>query len=375
MNQRERFIKYLEGKAVDRIPFMEIIPWGQTEDRWFSEGLPKDANPGQMFVGGNEYFGLDGIDVIDLDLLPPYPRRAEQVIEEDDRYVLFIDEFGRKRKALKEGTAHDTRMSMDTYMDWPIKSYQDFEEYKKGYSADTVDMRYPKNWEEVARKANEAKVPVSLLDPMVGTFGFYSMLRNFMGTEGLSYMLYDDPKLINDCLDMLLEYALIAFKRVLEDANLDYYILHEDMCYKAGPLVSPEQFQEFFMPRYRVFIDFLKSGGVKHIMIDTDGNFLKLLPFYIDAGIDSISPCECAAGMDVVALRKEYPTLGLMGGIDKRAVAKGGEALEAEVKYKIGSIIEKGRYIPMIDHSIPPDVSLKNFERYLELKRKYMEVG
>lgn len=372
MEQRERFVKYLAGQAVDRVPFMEIIPWGQTIDRWHEEGLPESANPGQMMVGGNEYFGLDGIDVIDIDLLPPYPRREEKILEEDDRLVVFTDEFGRKRKALKEGTSHGIRLSMDQYLEWPISSRADFAEYKKGYSEETIAMRYPDDWDRVAARANASVLPVSLLDPMVGTFGYYSMLRNFMGTENLSYLFYDDPDLIKDCLEMLTDYALKAFKRVVNEVELDYYILHEDMCYKAGPLVSPDTFREFFMPHYIKFIGFLKTNGVKHIMLDTDGNFMKLLPMFIDAGIDSISPCECAAGIDVVELRKQYPTLGLMGGIDKREVAKDKEHIELEVRYKIGSIIEKGRYIPMIDHSIPPDISLENFEHYLDVKRRYM---
>ncbi len=373
MNQRERFIKYMAGEKVDRVPNMEIIPWPQTIARWFKEGLSESAKPEQMFVGGNEYFGLDGVDVVDVDLLPPYPKRENIILEEDDRYKIFIDEFGRTRKALKAGESHGVNMSMDHYMDFAVNTDEDFAEYRKGYTEDTVHMRYPKDWGNIVKKANASQRPVSLLDPMVGTFGFYSMLRDFMGTEGLSYMFYDNPNLVQEAIEMLLEYALVAFKKVVTDINLDYYILHEDMCFKSGPLLSPKIFKDMFFVPYVKFIDFLKSNGVKHIMMDTDGNFDQLLPMFIDAGIDSISPCEAAAGMDVVRLRKEYPMVGFMGGIDKREIAKGGKAAEEEVKYKIGSIIDKGRYIPMIDHSIPPDISLKNFEWYLELKRKYIE--
>lgn len=370
MNQKERFIQCMLFKNVDRVPFMEIGPWGQTADRWLAEGLPLEADPLNMFVGGNPYFGLEGIDVVGVDLLPPYPRRPELVLSEDEHYVTFLDEFGRRRKAMKEGTAHGTRMSMDHYEDFPIKSRADYEAYKYGYDASTIDARYGADWEDVKRRALSSEKPLHLLDPMVGTFGFYSMLRNLMGTEGTSYMFYDDPDLVRDCLAMLCDYAMKAFKKALDEIGFDFYILHEDMCYNVGPLVSPEIFKEFFMPHYIRFISFLKSNGVKHVMLDTDGNHLKLLPMFIDAGIDSISPNECAAGMDVVKLRAEYPGLGLMGGIDKRELTKGKMAIQAELEYKIGSIIDKGGYIPTIDHSIPPDISLSAFEFYLEVKRK-----
>ena len=370
MNEKERFIRCMTFQSVDRVPFMEIGPWGQTADRWIAEGLPPSADPLNMFVGGNRYFGLDGIDVVGVDILPPYPKREEVIISEDDRYVVFIDEFGRKRRALKEGTAHGTRLSMDTYEDFPIKCREDFEVYKQGYSDGTIEARYGPNWEDVKRAAQQSERPVHLLDPMIGTFGFYSMLRNFMGTENLSYMFYEDEELVKDCLEMLCDYAIKAFAKALKEIDFEYYVMHEDMCYNTGPLVSPATFKEFFLPHYKRFIGFLKSNGVKNVMMDCDGHYLHLLPLFLDGGIDSISPNECAAGMDVVWIREQYPSLGLMGGIDKRALTKGEQVIRAELEYKIGSIIDKGGYIPCIDHSIPPNVSLKAFEYYLEVKRR-----
>ena len=99
MNEKERFIRHMLFQGVDRAPFMEIGPWGQTADRWLAEGLPASAGPLNMFVGGNDYFGLEGIDVIGIDLLPPYPKRREVIISEDERYLVFLDEYGRRRKA------------------------------------------------------------------------------------------------------------------------------------------------------------------------------------------------------------------------------------------------------------------------------------
>ncbi|MCL1896483.1 MAG: hypothetical protein FWG03_08055 [Clostridiales bacterium] len=375
MDPKNRFIRHMLFQGVDRAPFMEIGPWGQTADRWVAEGLPLFADPLNMFVGGNAYFGLEGIDVVGIDLLPPYPRREEELIHEDERYVVFLDEFGRKRKALKEGTAHGTRLSMDHYSDFPVKCRADFETYKQGYSSETIDARYGPDWESIKKEALESEKPLHLLDPMTGTFGFYSMLRNFMGTEHLSYMLYDDRALVEESLEMLCEYAIQAFKRALDEIGFDFYIMHEDMCYKSGPLISPRMFQELFLPRYKRFIGFLKANGVKQVMMDTDGNYLQLLPHFLEAGIDSITPNECAAGMDVVELRRQYPGLGLMGGIDKRALTQGKDAIRRELEYKIGSILDKGGYIPTIDHSIPPDVSLGAFEYYLEVKRRLVFGG
>lgn len=57
-------------------------------------------------------------------------------------------------------------------------------------------------------------------------------------------------------------------------------------------------------------------------------------------------------------------------GIDNRALAKGKEAIEEEVLGKVPRLLEQGGCIPMVDHGVPFDVPLENYEYYLELKCK-----
>ena len=40
MTQRERFLRYMRGQTVDRVPLMEMGLWPETLDRWHHEGLP-----------------------------------------------------------------------------------------------------------------------------------------------------------------------------------------------------------------------------------------------------------------------------------------------------------------------------------------------
>ena len=59
----------------------------------------------------------------------------------------------------------------------------------------------------------------------------------------------------------------------------------------------------------------------------------------------------------------------MMGGIDKRALAQGPEAIDAELE-RVRPAVEAGRYIPDLDHSVPDDVSWENFCYFAEgLKR------
>jgi uroporphyrinogen decarboxylase len=113
---------------------------------------------------------------------------------------------------------------------------------------------------------------------------------------------------------------------------------------------------------------------VKVIELDSDGNTEALLPMLIEAGFNCHWPLESAANMDPVKIRKKYGTsLALMGGIDKRELAKGKKAIEEELRRKVLPMLETGGYIPTVDHTIPPDVSLENALYYFELKRAIAE--
>lgn len=158
------------------------------------------------------------------------------------------------------------------------------------------------------------------------------------------------------------------------EVEIDCFSFAEDFAYKAGPLISPEIFRKFFLPRYRQLTDFLKAQGVPSIWLDTDGNFEVLIPLLLEAGITCVWPLEVASGMDPVALRKKYgQDLVLSGGIDKRALAKSRQEIEQELTSKLPYLLEQGGYIPTLDHSVPPDVPLDNYRYYLGLKSKLLE--
>ena len=78
--------------------------------------------------------------------------------------------------------------------------------------------------------------------------------------------------------------------------------------------------------------------------------------------------------MDIVALRRIYGNrLALMGGIDKLVLPRGKQAIEQELYRKIPPLLEQGRYIPAIDHTVQPDVPYENWLYYLELKQRLLE--
>lgn len=64
--------------------------------------------------------------------------------------------------------------------------------------------------------------------------------------------------------------------------------------------------------------------------------------------------------MDVNMLRRKYPKIIMMGGVDKRKLASSKEDIKQEIG-RVTPAIKGGGYFPGVDHAVPPDVSLENF--------------
>jgi len=370
MNDRERYLATMSFQHADRYPYYELGIWGQTYERWLREGLKEEELQGDWFRGEVKFAHLDKREFIKLDM-GPIPG-FEKTIEETDRYIIFIDRWGQKHRGLKEGTVRDTRLSMDTYMDFFVKNRSDFLEMKKHFDP-YEPTRYPQNWNELKKKWQNRDYPLYLTENC-GFGGLYWNLRQMFGTENLSYAFFDQASLIHEILDFMVEFFIKTTEKALKEVEVDAFIFNEDFAYKSGPLISPKIYREFFLPRHRKIIEFLRKHGVKVIELDSDGNTEDLIPLLIEAGINCHFPLEAAAGMDPVKIRKKYgKNLALMGGIDKRELAKDKKAIEKEVKRKILPMLKAGGYIPTVDHTVPPDVPLENFLYYLELKRKLVE--
>jgi uroporphyrinogen decarboxylase len=125
-------------------------------------------------------------------------------------------------------------------------------------------------------------------------------------------------------------------------------------------------------PYYKKLTEFLKSRGIKNVWVDTDGDCRKLIPLFLECGVTGLSPMEVQSGMDIVEVGKQFPDLQIFGGIDKRAPARGKLEIDSELSSKLPFMLERGGYIPYLDHLIPPDVPWEGFKYYRKKLNRYI---
>ena len=366
MTHIECFHKVMAGEVTDWVPNYELGCWGQTTQRWVDEGMPEDHVYLKMFEG-EPLFQLDrrNFAYLNTEMIPGF---EPEVVEETKRYLVSRNASGIVTKALKEGTVRGTRMSMDAYLSFPVTDRASWQDVKRRYDPN-APIRYPFWWDETVRLWRDRDYPVCLLGN--ATFGLYSQLRSWVGTENISYLFYDDPTLVEEMIEFNTEFLIALVERALKDVRFDYFNFFEDLAGKGGPLVGPDLFRRFFLPSYKRIIDRLRRAGIRYFWVDSDGDPEVLIPLWLEAGVTCFWPLEQAAGMDPVRLRKKFgKDLVLCGGLDKRELAKGRKAIEKELYAKIPPLMESGGYIPHIDHTVSPELSYQDFLYYMDLKRK-----
>ena len=379
MNLRERFFKIFNFESPDRLPRWELGYWGETVKRWRREGLPENSIPQDYFeneawytVGGGgasqtpEVWRLrlgDKVvgkfhDFMDYRVVDYSARYEEKVFEETSEYITYRDANGMVIKTLK-GTE-----SMLQFLENPVETEADFQRYRERFDPDD-ESRYIENFEEAFQHYIDSNIPINLL-----VAGFYGQARWMFGPEKTLFNFAAEPELMADVMEFWGDFLIENSRRLLESSvPVEISLIWEDMAYKGGSLISPRHFRQFLLPQYKRVTRFFKKNGVKTIMVDTDGDVRELIPLFIEGEVDGIYPFEVAAGMDVREIREEYPELILLGGIDKRAMAQGGDVLRHELEAKI-PLIKGGGYIPSCDHEVPADVSFQKYKEYLELRDK-----
>lgn len=190
-----------------------------------------------------------------------------------------------------------------------------------------------------------------------------------MDTEHLCYAWYDYPELMHEMMEFFADFFIEVSRPVLEKINVEYFVFSEDFAMKSGPWSSPALFKEFiFKPMSRV-ISLLRSYGTRYIAVDSDGDPTVLIPLLMDAGVDTIWPIERASNVNPSNWRRKFgKSLRLWGGVDKRILPQGAGAIRNHLAEFI-PLIEKGGFIPTVDHTVPPDVSWENFKIYMEYKQ------
>ena len=350
MTESARFHACMAYRPVDHTPFWDWGAWPETIERWRSEGCdPEGQVPAAMADGRQVFSGW----------FFPHPPFEHAIVDEDAEHVTYVNHEGILMKEMK----NNPYSSMPQFLKFPVTSREEFRAFWAARMRPDLGQRIGSDWQAHLRARRARPQPLIVISDRWG--GFFGPLRNLVGVEALCMLFHDDPAFVEEMMDANAEFIIAIMSQVLDVIDIDAFGFWEDMAYNHGPLISPEMARRYMLPRYRRVADMLRRRGVPYIGLDSDGQIDPLIPVWMDAGLNFLYPFEVQSGMDVLAVRATYgPGLRLWGGVDKRALARGPTAIEAELA-RLRPLIDAGGYIPHVDHACPPDISYDNYCYYL----------
>ncbi len=362
MNTLERFRAAFAFGKLDRLPIHTFGGWDETYARWRTEGLPADW--GQKNFFGEDPTASTGVHLGTNGFSPFFPRWTPELLQEDDTYTVIRDEHGRVLRRRKDVVS----ASIAEYLEFPVRGRADWQRVKQRMDP-AIEVRYEKlaasaDW--YAQHGEDRPV----IQALSGTF---RVLWHLMGDEGMYLALYDEPEMIHDIMRTWLHMNVTAIDRIAARMPIHVLNIMEDMSGNTGMLISPAMFREFMMPYYQQLIQHVRSHtDVFGVWVDSDGDVSALIPLLLECGVQGMFPFEVQAHMDVVALRRQYgQQLVIRGGIDKRVLPRGRDAIDRELDRVLPIFAQTGGYFICLDHQAPPDVPLENYLYFLEKARTY----
>ena len=180
-------------------------------------------------------------------------------------------------------------------------------------------------------------------------------------------MMLEEPAFVSEMAEFWMNFVAEIMGRTFQHLIPDGIHISEDMAYKAKAMISPAMAREFCKPCWDKWTKHDKNAGVPIVAIDSDGYIGELIPIWIESNVNCCDPIEVAAHCDINEFRRIFGNkMAYRGGVDKRCMAKGGQAIRDELK-RIEPVLKNGGYIPSCDHGVPPDISWPNFVDYVGL--------
>jgi len=160
----------------------------------------------------------------------------------------------------------------------------------------------------------------------------------------------------------------------LAGLGVDILWLGDDFGTQESLIVSPEIWREFFKPRYARLIEAFKNvkSDVK-IAYHSDGNIEKLLPEYIDIGVDILNAVQ-PKSMDPAHLKRRFgANLSYWGTLDIQETFPFGtpEDVEKEIAERIRTVAPNGGLILGPSHNFQADVPLENILAFYHAAERY----
>ena len=346
MNSKERVIRAINHREVDRVPFFYL---GTTViNRKLSEKLGFSENAKKSVFAINDYEQLLQYLNIDVRFISPrlcqIPNEQRQGFQGGGVHAKLYKEKGHEKLVitklpLEDATTVDEILNYDK---WP--------------DPDWYDYRIPENLLE------------SYHDKAIVAYDMGIIFLYAMGMRGIENIMIDmalNPDIAHAIFKKIAQFNLERTRRFLE-ANqglIDIVGIGDDVAGQDGILFSIEMWRHFLRPYIADMVQLCNEYGVIPYFHGC-GGFRGLFPDFIYMRIQCVGRLQTEArGNNFVEIKQEFgDKLCLWGGIDGQHIMIEGST--EQVQEHVSNLLRVGSvgsgYIAGPTHSFTEDTPLEN---------------
>lgn len=386
MSPKERVIRTLEGKPVDRVPCMAVMleaknvyefkpkPWlsrvvseerllnlpvsQYVLNRWAPQLSPLVFRPG---LKKTQHLRNVGQAEMGFDAMWAYYDDSWAMLDAKS----YTQPMGAVFDIVSDGTGNLSYL----YSGPGIHTPEEFEAWP--YWPDTDDMAhrtYTYYKKFVADYGEKICITAS-----GGALGLQEGMNMTFGIDqAWTYWIVEQPAYVKRWLDLMEEINMKTNAAIL-DAGVPVILRSDDFAFKTGPFMNPKKVDQLFGPYYRRIFKYVHERGAK-VILHSCGDNTKLFDIFLSWGVDGLHAYETTSNVDIFEqkrLRGDKVTMIGGMGIDYLLTEESSdEEVVARVKELITRLGPGGRFMVAPSNSIE-SVSVRKLRLMLETVKEF----
>ena len=235
----------------------------------------------------------------------------------------------------------------------PIGSWQNFEDYPWP----AIDQLSTRNLERLTEILPDYMCIIGGL-----CASFCENLCWLFGYEQLCYALYDQRNLVQAVFDKVLELEKATSNLMLQFDRAPILWHSDDMGFKTGLMISPDDTREFVLKGHRALTELEKRAGKLNFQHSCGNRTEHLDDLIDDVGIDCIHSFEDTIELITDAKRSYGKRMTLLGGIDVDFLCRSDEAaIRKRVRETLEVCMPGGGYCLGTGNSVANYIPVDNY--------------
>lgn len=173
-------------------------------------------------------------------------------------------------------------------------------------------------WQAAIRHAES----IDRKDKFVTAFiapGVFEQCHYLLEIQNCLMNFYDEPEAMHELIDYITDWEVRYAKEICKYMKPDAVFHHDDWGSQISTFISPEMFEEFYVPAYKKFYGCYHENGVELVVHHSDSYAETRVPYMIEMGIDIWQGVMTTNNIPEM-IKKYGGKISFMGGINSATV-------------------------------------------------------